>query len=100
MTQIEGLTILLSRIIDQIYCNESSRIICIIVSGSLKKKKKLLFSRYQNKFLNFWGKMPKVVLCFTLTSMWFPDQISYPGGICVPFSLLSERTEVVKMRRG
>ena len=38
MTQIEGLTILLSRIIDQIYCNESSKIICIIVSGFLKKK--------------------------------------------------------------
>ena len=43
MTQIEGLTILLSRIIDQIYCNESSRIICIIVSGSLKKKKKSFY---------------------------------------------------------
>ena len=77
MTQIEGLTILLSRIIDQIYCNESSRIICIIVSGSLKKKKKkLLFSRYQKKFLNFWGKMPKAVLFFTLTSMWFPDRLA------------------------
>lgn len=43
MTQIEALTILLSRIIDQIYCNESSKIICIIVSGFLKKKKKKSF---------------------------------------------------------
>ena len=102
MTQIEALTILLSRIIDQIYCNESSKIICIIVSGFLKKKKKkkLLLSRYQNRFLNFWGKMLKVVLYFTLTSRWFPDQISYPGGICVLFSLLSRRNRGSKNGKG